>query len=212
MVVVHPHNIDAQNSMVICRVAACCVFRQTGTFVISLLFMVFLFLFLAAKIATFVLLTKFFSPYRKKNVFLHPKNNIIYMSEFKIGDKVKFLNAVGGGVVKKIQGGMIYVEDDTGFDMPFSQSELIRMDDQTGVGKVFYDDTIGDRDRSGANGSKNRHPQPNDDDDGRFSFPTIDELETEVRRLRSQNANLQEQVKQLKSQILSLQRTIARIS
>ena len=134
------------------------------------------------------------------------------MSEFKIGDKVKFLNAVGGGVVKKIQGGMIYVEDDTGFDMPFSQSELIRMDDQTGVGKVFYDDTIGDRDRSGANGSKNRHPQPNDDDDGRFSFPTIDELETEVRRLRSQNANLQEQVKQLKSQILSLQRTIARIS
>ena len=144
------------------------------------------------------------------------------MSEFKIGDKVKFLNAVGGGVVKKIQGGMIYVEDDTGFDMPFSQSELIRMDDQTGVGKVFNDDTIGDRDRSGANGttkrdrsgangSKNRHPQPNDDD-GRFSFPTIDELETEVRRLRSQNANLQEQVKQLKSQILSLQRTIARIS
>lgn len=131
------------------------------------------------------------------------------MSEFKIGDKVKFLNAVGGGVVKKIQGGMIYVEDDTGFDMPFSQSELIRMDDQTGVGKVFNDDTIGERDRSGA---KNRHPQPNDDDDGRFSFPTIDELETEVRRLRSQNANLQEQVKQLKSQILSLQRTIARIS
>lgn len=141
------------------------------------------------------------------------------MSEFKIGDKVKFLNAVGGGVVKKIQGGMIYVEDETGFDMPFSQSELIRMDDQTGVGKVFNDDTIGNRDRSGANGTinrdrigaKNRHPQPNDDD-GRFSFPTIDELETEVRRLRSQNANLQEQVKQLKSQILSLQRTIARIS
>ena len=41
------------------------------------------------------------------------------MSEFKIGDKVKFLNAVGGGVVKRIQGGMIYVEDETGFDMPF---------------------------------------------------------------------------------------------
>ena len=144
------------------------------------------------------------------------------MAQFEIGDKVKFLNSVGGGIVKKIQGGQVFVEDESGFDMPFSQSELIRMDDQTGVGKVFNDDTIGERDRSGANGttnrdrsgangSKNRHPQPNDDD-GRFSFPTIDELETEVRRLRSQNANLQEQIKQLKSQILSLQRTIARIS
>ena len=34
----------------------------------------------------------------------------------------------------------------------------------------------------------------------------------ENRKLRSQNANLQDQIKQLKSQVLSLQRTIARIS
>lgn len=123
------------------------------------------------------------------------------MSEFKIGDKVKFLNAIGGGVVKKIQGGMIYVEDETGFDMPFSQAELIRMEDQKGVGKAFNDDSIGRRPES----------KPNDDD-GRLSFPTIDELEAEVRRLKNQNANLQDQIKQLKAQVLSLQRTIARIS
>ncbi len=123
------------------------------------------------------------------------------MSEFKVGDKVKFLNAVGGGIVKKIQGGMIYVEDETGFDMPFSQAELIRMEDQTGAGKAFNDDSIGRR----------PVPKPNDDD-GRLSFPTIDELEAEVRRLKGQNANLQDQIKQLKAQVLSLQRTIARIS
>lgn len=123
------------------------------------------------------------------------------MAQFKIGDKVKFLNAIGGGIVKKIQGGMIYVEDDTGFDMPFSQAELIRMEDQTGVGKAFNDDSIGRR----------HEPKPNDDD-GRLSFPTIDELEAEVRRLKNQNANLQDQIKQLKAQVLSLQRTIARIS
>lgn len=123
------------------------------------------------------------------------------MAQFKIGDKVKFLNAIGGGVVKKIQGGMIYVEDDTGFDMPFSQAELIRMEDQKGVGKAFNDDSIGRR----------LEPKPNDDD-GRLSFPTIDELEAEVRRLKNQNANLQDQIKQLKAQVLSLQRTIARIS
>ena len=135
------------------------------------------------------------------------------MSEFKIGDKVKFLNAIGGGVVKKIQGGMIYVEDETGFDMPFSQAELIRMEDQKGVGKAFNDDSIGERDRSGANGLKKGRPEPKpNDDDGRLSFPTIDELEAEVRRLKNQNANLQDQIKQLKAQVLSLQRTIARIS
>ena len=42
--------------------------------------------------------------------------------------------------------------------------------------------------------------------------PTQYELIEENRRLRSQNANLQDQIKQLKSQVLSLQRTIARIS
>ena len=122
------------------------------------------------------------------------------MAQFEIGDKVKFLNAVGGGIVKKIQGGMIYVEDDTGFDMPFSQAELIRMEDQKGVGKAFNDDSIG------------RRPEPKPNDDGSLSFPTIDELEAEVRRLKGQNANLQDQIKQLKAQVLSLQRTIARIS
>ena len=102
--------------------------------------------------------------------------------------------------MKRIQGGMIYVEDETGFDMPFSQTELIRMADQTGVGKAFNDDTIG-----------NYPPHPEPEAQG-LSFPTIDELEAEVRRLKGQNANLQDQIKQLKAQVLSLQRTIARIS
>lgn len=123
------------------------------------------------------------------------------MSQFEPGDKVKFLNAVGGGIVKRIQGGLVYVEDETGFDMPFAPSQLIRMDDQKGVGKAFNDDSIGRR----------PVPEPNDDD-GHLSFPTIDELEAEVRRLKGQNANLQDQIKQLKAQVLSLQRTIARIS
>ena len=49
------------------------------------------------------------------------------MAQFEIGDKVKFLNAVGGGIVKKIQGGMVYVEDETGFDMPFASDEETSM-------------------------------------------------------------------------------------
>jgi len=119
------------------------------------------------------------------------------MAQFEIGDKVKFLNAVGGGVVKKIQGGLVFVEDESGFDMPFVPSQLIRMADQQGVGKVFNDETIGSAEKK----AKEEHREP-----------TQLELIEENRRLRSQNANLQDQVKQLKSQVLSLQRTIARIS
>ena len=120
------------------------------------------------------------------------------MAQFEPGDKVKFLNSVGGGIVKKIQGGMVYVEDETGFDMPFAPSELIRMADQEGVGKVFNDEKIG---HSIEQKAKEEHREP-----------TQYELIEENRKLRSQNANLQDQIKQLKSQILSLQRTIARIS
>ena len=120
------------------------------------------------------------------------------MAQFEIGDKVKFLNAIGGGVVKKIQGGMVYVEDESGFDMPFAPNELIRMAEQQGVGKVFNDETIS---RSVEQRAKEEHREP-----------TQYELIEENRKLRSQNANLQDQIKQLKSQVLSLQRTIARIS
>lgn len=111
---------------------------------------------------------------------------------------MKFLNSVGGGIVKKIQGGMVYVEDESGFDMPFAPNELIRQADQAGVGKVFDDETIG---QSIEQKAKEEHREP-----------TQYELIEENRKLRSQNANLQDQIKQLKSQVLSLQRTIARIS
>ena len=129
------------------------------------------------------------------------------MAQFEIGDKVKFLNSVGGGIVKKIQGGMVFVEDETGFDMPFAPNELIRMADQGKVGQVFNDETIGQSVEQRAK-EERRVVSPA----SLTSEPTQYELIEENRKLRSQNANLQDQIKQLKSQVLSLQRTIARIS
>jgi hypothetical protein len=42
----------------------------------------------------------------------------------KIGDKVRFLNSVGGGVVKAFQGkNVVLVEDESGFDFPVSTGE-----------------------------------------------------------------------------------------
>ncbi len=66
------------------------------------------------------------------------------MTKFQIGDKVKFLNSIGGGVVTKITPDFVFVRDDTGFDMPMPPNELIRMADQKGVAKVFNQDVPGE--------------------------------------------------------------------
>ncbi len=43
----------------------------------------------------------------------------------KRGDKVRFLNDVGGGVVTRVEGGMLYVEDEIGFDVPVPVNEVV---------------------------------------------------------------------------------------
>lgn len=45
--------------------------------------------------------------------------------DIKIGDYVRFLNDVGGGHVSRIEGKMIYVEDEDGFERPAPASELV---------------------------------------------------------------------------------------
>ncbi|MBD5192818.1 MAG: DUF2027 domain-containing protein [Bacteroidales bacterium] len=43
----------------------------------------------------------------------------------QIGDKVRFLNSVGGGVVTRIAGNIAYVEDEDGFESPVLVKELV---------------------------------------------------------------------------------------
>lgn len=43
----------------------------------------------------------------------------------KLGDRVRFLNSVGGGIVKKIDGKLAYVEDEDGFSTPALIKELV---------------------------------------------------------------------------------------
>lgn len=48
---------------------------------------------------------------------------------FKVGDKVRFLNDVGEGVViKLLSSEEVIVEDDSGFEYPYPSSELILID------------------------------------------------------------------------------------
>ena len=139
------------------------------------------------------------------------------MTKFQIGDKVKFLNSIGGGVVTKITPDFVFVRDDTGFDMPMPPNELIRMADQKGVAKVFNQDVPGElptaeeakqavesESKAAAKGAElNRNlmekftGSPDDDD--------VDKLREENVRLRSQVASLQDQVKKLKARLEQVQ-------
>ena len=54
----------------------------------------------------------------------------------KIGDKVRFLNAVGGGIVKRFQGKDIaYVEEEDGFETPVLIRECVVIDSNSTQGK-----------------------------------------------------------------------------
>ena len=61
--------------------------------------------------------------------------------KLNVGDKVKFLNQVGGGVVSKIVSSQIVnVTDDTGFDIPTLIKDLIKVEPLEGAGKLFEQD------------------------------------------------------------------------
>ncbi|WP_462317247.1 DUF2027 domain-containing protein [Marinilabilia sp.] len=45
--------------------------------------------------------------------------------DIRTGDKVKFLNDVGGGHVTRIEGKIIYVEDEIGFEVPMPSGEVV---------------------------------------------------------------------------------------
>ncbi len=47
--------------------------------------------------------------------------------QFKVNEKVVFLYEQGGGIVRRIdEKGNIHVEDDTGFERPFRENELVK--------------------------------------------------------------------------------------
>lgn len=48
---------------------------------------------------------------------------------FKVGDKVKFLNDVGGGVITKIKQQTAFIETSDGFEIPAQFSELIKVEE-----------------------------------------------------------------------------------
>lgn len=75
----------------------------------------------------------------------------------KIGDTVRYLNAVGGGVVRKIEGKVAYVDED-GFETPVLVNELVVVlpaghEKKTGGPNLFFDQKTFDA-------AKSRQAQP----------------------------------------------------
>jgi hypothetical protein len=62
------------------------------------------------------------------------------MSTLKVGDKVKFLNTSGGGIVAKIiDSRMVSILIEDGFEIPTMVSELIKIDPKEPAGRFFED-------------------------------------------------------------------------
>ncbi len=92
----------------------------------------------------------------------------------KIGDKVRFLSDVGGGIVRRFEkGNMVLVEDEDGFEIPALISECVVIDtDDYNIAKV---DTIG---RNKGNKTKQ---QPSATSFGRsFTSQNIDNSEDDT--------------------------------
>jgi len=85
-----------------------------NTFRIDLLPVAFVFLFV-----WFVL------PGNQQTFYLCKKDVIMSKKDIQTGDKVRFLNDVGGGMVTRVEGTIVYVEDEIGFEVPMPQHEIV---------------------------------------------------------------------------------------
>jgi len=58
--------------------------------------------------------------------------------KFRVGDKVKFLNEKGGGIVSKVvSGSLVYVATEDGFELPTATGDIIKIDPESKAEKMF---------------------------------------------------------------------------
>jgi len=67
------------------------------------------------------------------------------MIKYNIGDRVKFMNESGGGVVSEIVSpSMVKVETEDGFEIPYMTRDLVLVTAETPAEKMFVEDSIKD--------------------------------------------------------------------
>jgi len=61
--------------------------------------------------------------------------------KFKVGDKVKFLNETGGGLVSKIvSSSLVYVATEDGFELPTATKDILKISGESKAEKMFSED------------------------------------------------------------------------
>ncbi len=78
------------------------------------------------------------------------------------GDKVKFLNEVGGGTVTRVEGKNIYVENEDGFEVPAQASQLLKVESTQTESTPFTTSVTPDAFNYPV-ASSSRTPEPADD-------------------------------------------------
>jgi len=55
--------------------------------------------------------------------------------KFKVGDRVRYLDEIGEGIVKKIYGDLVIVEDSLGFEIPMKENKLLLIESANNIDK-----------------------------------------------------------------------------
>ncbi len=59
------------------------------------------------------------------------------MAQFQVGDRVTFLNDVGGGIIRSIEDGEAMVETEDGFDIPYPLDQLVAVSSKEELDKAY---------------------------------------------------------------------------
>ncbi|MFC2118222.1 Smr/MutS family protein [Bacteroidota bacterium] len=97
----------------------------------------------------------------------------------KIGDEVRFLNEVGGGIIRSIEGKLVYVEDENGFEIPILENELVIIEDEKSYEEIIVNDPVFDIEE------KIEESKPEDTDEE--VLMKDEEIEKMLRTLQSQS-------------------------
>ncbi len=60
----------------------------------------------------------------------------------EVGDKVRFLDEVGGGIVARIEGNLLLIEDEDGFEIPFPNSKVVLVEKKSKETSTSEDDSF----------------------------------------------------------------------
>ncbi len=124
-----------------------------------------------------------------KNTYICAQNR----TKMKIGDRVRFLDAQGGGIIKGFDSnGLVMVEDEDGFEIPTLASQCVVVNQE-------------DDDRQAGNAPIHQAPLTRAQKAAREAMTEADKLKEENGQLKTRIHELEAEINTLKLQLLKVQ-------